>query len=136
MNIIQGEPVWLSVVRLSLHLLAATVWVGGQIVLAGLVPTVRSFGADAPKAVANRFNQLAWPAYGMLFFTGVWNLLVLPDIDHPLFEIKFLAFVVSGVGALVHTRANGNRARLAVGGAASSIGAVLTLVLGVWLGRT
>ncbi|MGD0876035.1 MAG: hypothetical protein ABSA14_13765 [Acidimicrobiales bacterium] len=34
----------LAAVRLSLHVLAATVWVGGQIVVAGLPPTVRALG--------------------------------------------------------------------------------------------
>ena len=34
--------------RLFVHVLAASVWVGGQIVLAGLVPTLRSIGDDAP----------------------------------------------------------------------------------------
>jgi len=29
-----------TIIRLSLHVLAACVWVGGQLVLAGLVPTV------------------------------------------------------------------------------------------------
>ena len=41
---------------LFLHILSASVWVGGQIVVAGLVPTVRGFGDDAPKALANAFN--------------------------------------------------------------------------------
>ncbi|MDA8301079.1 MAG: hypothetical protein M0005_05925 [Actinomycetota bacterium] len=38
-------------IRLSLHVLAATVWVGGQITLAGLVPTARQLGQDAPRRV-------------------------------------------------------------------------------------
>ncbi len=49
--------------RLFLHVLAASVWVGGQIVLAGLVPTVRGFGEDATRQVARAFNRIAWPAY-------------------------------------------------------------------------
>ena len=37
--------------RLILHVLAATVWVGGQFVVAGLLPTIRTLGDDAPKKV-------------------------------------------------------------------------------------
>ena len=120
--------------RIGLHLLAATVWVGGQIVLAGLVPSLRTLGPDAPKKVAQRFNQLAWPAYGLLLMTGVWNLMLVPDIRHPLFEIKFLMFVVSGAGAALHIAARGRTAMLAIGGALATIGAVAALFLGVALG--
>ena len=63
-------PVSWATIRVFLHVVAATVWVGGQLTLAGLVPGLRSFGADAPRAVARRFNRIAWPAYGMLVATG------------------------------------------------------------------
>ena len=36
--------------RLFLHVLAASIWVGGQLVLAGLVPTVRRFGEGPDQA--------------------------------------------------------------------------------------
>lgn len=120
--------------RIGLHLLAATVWVGGQIVLAGLVPSLRTLGPDAPKKIAQRFNQLAWPAYGLLLITGVWNLMLVTDIRHPLFEIKFFMFVVSGAGAALHIAARGRRAMLAIGGSLATIGAVAALFLGVALG--
>src|SRR6516162_10070094 len=38
----------LDTVRLTLHVLAATVWVGGQIVMMGLVGPARGLGGDAP----------------------------------------------------------------------------------------
>jgi putative copper export protein len=64
-----------ATIRLFLHILGATVWVGGQIVLAGLVPVVRKdAGVDTLRAVARRFQWLAWPAYVLLLVTGVWNL--------------------------------------------------------------
>src|SRR5262249_43278962 len=53
-------------IRLFLHVLAATVWVGGQLTLAALVPVLRVQGPAAPKAAARRFNLVAWPAYGVL----------------------------------------------------------------------
>ena len=38
----------LDVVRLFLHILAAPVWVGGQLTLAGLLPALRRIGGRAP----------------------------------------------------------------------------------------
>jgi hypothetical protein len=35
-------------IRLFLHVLAATIWVGGQIVLAALVPILRRAGSPLP----------------------------------------------------------------------------------------
>ena len=126
----------MDTIRIGLHILAASVWVGGQIVLGGLVPTLRTLGPDAPRAVARQFNLIAWPAYVLLLFTGIWNLLDVMDTDqdiHPLIEIKVLLFVLSGVGAFIHMRANGNKAMLAIGGAMSSLFAVAALFVGVAL---
>jgi putative copper export protein len=58
-------------VRLFLHILAATVWVGGQLTVAALVPVLRRFGADVAGAAARRFNQVAWTAFGVLIATGI-----------------------------------------------------------------
>ena len=60
--------------RLILHVLAATVWVGGQLTVTGLLPTIRSLGDDAPKKVARAFGRLLWPAYAVLILTGFWNI--------------------------------------------------------------
>ncbi len=122
----------LESIRLFIHVLAASVWVGGQIVLAGLVPTVRSFGPEAPKSVARAFNKVAWPAYGVALITGIWNLLELKTIEHPLFEIKFLLVVLSGVGAAVHIIGK-SKAALAVGGAMCTLCALGAMYLGFLL---
>jgi len=118
--------------RLFLHVLAASVWVGGQIVLIGLVPTVRTLGSDAPARVARAFNRIAWPAYGIAVVTGLWNVFVLPldELRHPWLEIKVLVVLLSGVGAVVHQQARGNRTLLAVGGAMSVVFAVAAMYLG------
>ncbi|WP_181646956.1 hypothetical protein [Streptomyces sp. WAC00263] len=58
-------------VRMFLHILAATVWVGGQLTLAALVPALRGLGAQVTRAAARRFNQVAWPAFAVLVATGV-----------------------------------------------------------------
>ena len=64
----------IDTIRIFVHVLAASVWVGGQIVLGALVPTLRRMGGDAPKQAAQAFNRVAWPAFGVAVVTGVWNL--------------------------------------------------------------
>ena len=56
----------LDTLRLTLHVLAATVWVGGQIVMMGLVGPARSLGGDATKVLARAFARMAWPAFLVL----------------------------------------------------------------------
>ena len=129
----------MTTLRLGLHVLAATIWVGGQFVLAGLVPTLRKLGPDAPRLAARQFNLIAWPAYGLLLFTGIWNLFEnspMPTSWHPLIEIKVLCFLLSGLGAFAHSHANGNKAILAIGGASASLFAVAALFMGVALQYT
>ena len=64
-----------TTIRLFLHVVAASVWVGGQLTLAGLVPTLRGLSPDAPRAAARKFNVIAWSAFAVLIVTGIWNLL-------------------------------------------------------------
>ena len=121
---------------LFLHIVAASVWVGGQIVVAGLVPTVRGFGEDAPKALAQAFNKVAWPAFGLAVLTGLGNVLLMgmDEIKHPLIEIKVMLVLFSAVGAVVHQTANGNKARLAAGGALALLFGLGAMYAGVLLG--
>ena len=70
----------LDTLRLFLHVLAAAVWVGGQITLAALVPALRAAGTEVPRAAARAFNRIAWPAFAVLVLTGVWNLTALTAI--------------------------------------------------------
>ena len=125
-----------ATVRLFLHVLAATVWVGGQLTLAGLVPGLRRIAPDAPKTVARRFNRIAWPAFAVLVVTGVWNILAIHAPWHGSYGttlvIKLAVVVASGVTALLHTRAR-TRAGLAVFGALTGITALAALFLGVLL---
>jgi putative copper export protein len=130
------SPTW-STVRLFLHVLAATVWVGGQIVLAGLVPGLRRLSPDAPRAAARRFNLLAWPAFAVLVVTGVWNLLAVDVGDTSLeyqvtLGVKIAVVALSGVAAAVHSGAR-SKIVLAVGGAVSGLAALVAVFLGVLL---
>lgn len=122
----------MSAFRLFLHVLAASIWVGGQIVLVALLPTVRQLGNDAGAKVGRAYNRLAWPAFTVAVLTGLWNIFALPldDLRHPWIELKVLAVLLSGVGAAMHQFASGNKALLAAGGAMSSIFAVAAMYLG------
>ena len=131
-------PVELATIRLFVHVLAATVWVGGQLTLAGLVPGLRALGPDAPRTVARRFNRIAWPAFAVLFLTGLWNLSEIRVGDQPsewvvtLFA-KLMVVALSGISAALHTRAATKRT-LAIWGGLSGLTALAAVFFGVQLG--
>jgi putative copper export protein len=118
-----------AVVRLSLHILAACVWLGGQIVVAGLLPTIRTLGDDAPRKVAQAFGRLSWPAFWLLILTGFWNYAAVHGSTqssswNAAFGIKMLMVVAAGVGMFLHTRAKTAQAR----GVFAGIGTMATLI--------
>ncbi len=123
-------------VRLFLHVLAATVWVGGQLTLAALVPALRAAGADVPRAAARAFNRVAWPAFGVLVLTGIWNISAESDKVEGSYAvtlwIKLAVVVISGVSAFAHARAR-SRTGLAVFGALTGVSALVALFLGILL---
>ena len=125
-----------ELVRLSLHVLAAAVWVGGQLVLAALVPALRKVSPQAPAAAAQAFARVAWPAFGVLLLTGAWNTWAVRDELHGshawVYAGKLTAVVLSGVTAAAHERASTPQS-LATTGAATGLFAVLALLLGVRL---
>jgi putative copper export protein len=129
-------PLDLDVLRLFLHLLAATVWVGGQLVLAGLVPALRKVGPEVPAVAGRQFSRIAWAAFAVLVVTGVWNVAAVGDAVGGAYRttlvVKLAVVVLSGVTALVHSRATTARGR-AVSGALTGLTAVLALLLGVLL---
>ncbi len=125
----------LEILRLTLHVLAATIWVGGQFVLLGLLPTIREFGEGAPKKVAQAFGRLSWPAFWVLVATGVWNYLA---IDHAhasaswnaVFGVKMVLVVVAGAGTWLHTKATSAKSRGVYAGV-GALASIAALVLGV-----
>ncbi|MCA1845631.1 MAG: hypothetical protein LC792_21040, partial [Actinobacteria bacterium] len=130
-------PVDVASIRLFLHVLAATVWVGGQLTLAGLVPGLRALGPDAPKTVARRFNRIAWPAFAVLIVTGLWNLGETHVGDQSSAWIatlfaKLVVVAVSGISAALHTRTT-TKQGLAIWGGLSGLTALLALFYGVQL---
>ncbi len=125
-----------TAVRLSIHVLAATVWVGGQLVVAGLLPTVRSLGADAPRRIARAFGRIQWPAYAVLLITGVWNVAATrrgqPSLWDMVLGVKIGVVVLAGLAAYLHQRSK-STLPLALWGAATALASFAALVLGVVL---
>jgi putative copper export protein len=123
--------------RLILHMLAATVWVGGQFTVVGLLPTIRTLGEDAPKAVGRALGRLLWPAYALLVVTGFWNIGALTVKDassawKAVLMVKIAVVAVAGVAVFLHQRASTRRAT-AVWGAVGALASVGALGLGVFL---
>lgn len=123
-------------IRLSLHVLAAAVWVGGLLTMAGLVPAARSIGADAPRTLARAFSRLMWPAYAVLLITGVWNVSAVhagqPGAWQAVLGVKIAVVLLAGAAAYLHGRST-SRAGLAVWGAVTALSSVTALVMGVFL---
>ena len=132
-------PVSWETVRLFLHVLAATIWVGGQLTLAALVPVLRRLGAEVPRAAARAFNLIAWPAFAVLLLTGVWNVIAVRGQITGSYQVtlivKLVVVAVSGVTAALHARAGsaGSKRGLAVFGALTGVSALAALFLGVLL---
>ena len=124
-------------VRLFLHVLAASIWVGGQIVLGAVVPVVRRSGPEMTRAVARTFARLAWPAFAVVVLTGLWNLTEV-DIGNTSTEyqvtlmLKITLAIVSGAAAAVH-QVGRSKAALAIGGALGLLGALGAMFLGLVL---
>ena len=124
-------------VRLFLHVLAASVWVGGQIVLADLVPSLRRAHPDATRIAANAFARVAWPAFAVVVVTGLWNLGDI-DVANTTTSYQITLFVkiglamVSGAAAAVHQLGN-SRVALAVGGAVGLLAALGAMFCGYLL---
>ena len=123
--------------RLILHVLAATIWVGGQFTIAGLLPTLRSLGDEAPKKVAQAFGRLLWPAYAVLVVTGFWNISALTVKDassawKTVLIVKIVVVIIAGVAVFLHHRARTKQAT-AIWGAIGALASVAALCLGVFL---
>jgi putative copper export protein len=124
-------------IRLILHVLAATIWVGGQFTVTGLLPTVRRLGDDAPKQVARALARLLWPAYAVLVVTGFWNMAAVHANNggsayQVVLGIKIGVVALAGLGVWLHQRATSRRG-LAIWGSVGGTASIAALCLGVFL---
>lgn len=127
----------LDTFRLFIHVVAASVWVGGQIAIAGVVGPVRAHDPSATRAVAYGFARVAWPAFALAVVTGIWSLLE-TDVANTSSKyqatlmIKILVVAFAGMFAAVHSMGK-SKVALAVGGAAGLVASLLAMYLGVLL---
>ena len=125
-------PVTWNTTRLFLHVLAATVWVGGQIALAGMVPGARKIDPGSAQGVGAAVQHDRLARVRRAVRDGVVEPrrgVEVPPAQHrwgiTLF-VKLLVVALSGVSAFAHQRSKGTLG-LAVWGSltgASAIGAV------------
>ena len=122
----------LDALRIFLHLFGVAGWVGGQVLMVGLMPVLRSLGPDAPRAAARRFARVAWPCFGLAVATGLWSLaeVGLADRDSGYLVtllVKLLLVGMSGAaGAHATTRSPALRGITGGLGFLTAIGALLT----------
>lgn len=92
-------------VLLWIHIVAASVWVGGLITLGALVAALRRGGAGRPllQAMARRFGVVSWTAMAVAVATGLWQVsrLNIPWSDNRL-ELKVGLVVLAAGLALLH----------------------------------
>ena len=128
----------LDTVRVVLHVLAITVWIGGQIVVGAVVPVVGRAYPGSGKVAAKAFSRVAWPAFGIAVVTGLWSMLAIPSEQTSsgwsmLLGIKMLLVLVSGVAALVHQNAGDNGTKRGITAGVSLLCGLTALLFGVML---
>jgi len=127
----------LDSIRIFLHILGASVWVGGQLLMATLVPVLRKISPEAPRQAAAQFGRLAWPFFGLAVITGIWNVFEL-NLDtvssgyNAALGIKLLLVAASGGAAAIHSNA-GSAAVRGITGAFALLGGLTAMYVGVLL---
>lgn len=103
------SPSW-PILVLWLHIIAACVWIGGQITLGMLVPLLRS-DRQLVLAAARRFGWLGWSAFAVLIATGVVNMHEIGVSFTALnatptgrtLSLKLALVIISGLAAAAHS---------------------------------
>ena len=123
--------------RLFLHILAASIWVGGQFVMLGVLEPARKIGPFAMVKLCKMLGWLSWPAFVVLVATGLWNLSTFDGMPKTtawtvVLWVKVGLVAVAGLSAWMHGKITlkWESETLAVVGTVTS---VLALVAGVML---
>lgn len=127
----------LDSLRIYLHILGVAVWVGGQVVLAGLVPAIRTSAPEALPKVANAFARVAWPAMILIVFTGMWGLTSTSSSSSDTaymvtFGIKMVMVFIAIAATVIHSQGSSKAAK-AIGGAFGLLGSLLAAYAGILL---
>ena len=124
-------------IRLVLHVLAASVWVGGQIVVGGLVPKLRQVAPESLKVAANAFARIAWPAFAVVVVTGMWNILDITVGDMTTeYQVSLFVHVLLAMAAamfvVIHSVGQ-TKLALALGGALGLLTSLGAMFVGILL---
>lgn len=111
-------PIETGTLVLWLHILAATVWIGGQVTVAMVMPLLRAHEGLAA-TVGRRFQPLGWTAFAVLVATGILNITrlhltwdeVLTTPPGRTLCVKLGLVLVSGLAAAVHALYQARRSR-------------------------
>ncbi|HVC40920.1 MAG TPA: CopD family protein [Candidatus Saccharimonadales bacterium] len=110
---------------LWVHIVAACIWIGGQVTVAVLIPLLRD-QRELARRVGRRYQAVAWPAFAVLILTGVvnagnaglrWSQLLDSPAGRTL-VVKLGLVALSGLAAGVHAFLQAPRRGPANGGSA------------------
>lgn len=139
---------------LWIHVIAACVWIGGQITLAMIVPMLRTSPGLLVQDIARRFQKLAWAAFAVLIVTGLINIrdagISLANLDATpqsrTLSAKLILVFISGLAAFLHAywvtprMRNASQAKRAVAvgtlGGVSVLAAILAALFGVAIAQS
>ena len=118
----------LDSLRTYLHILAVCVWLGGQIVLASVVPKLRKTNPEVLSNIAKGYAAIAWPAMILIVFTGAWGLAEIDTSDQSsaymiTLGIKMLLVATAIIATVIHSNGTSKIAK----GLGGSIGLLATL---------
>jgi len=127
----------LNSLRTYLHILAVCVWLGGQVVLAGVVPKLRKTNPDALSNIAKGYASIAWPAMILIVFTGAWGLAAVDVADKSTeymitLGIKMLLIASAVIATLIHSYGTSKLAK-GLGGAIGLFATLTAAYCGVLL---
>jgi putative copper export protein len=131
---------------LWVHIVAACIWIGGQVTVAAIIPLLRDH-RELARRVGHRYEIVAWPAFAALIVTGLvnvsnaglhWSQLLDSSAGRTL-VVKLALVALSGFAAGVHSflqaprghAAGGSAVGSAVLGSISLIAALLAALYGV-----
>jgi len=127
----------LDSLRTFLHILAVCVWLGGQVVLAGVVPKMRKTNPGALSTLAKGYASVAWPAMILIVFTGAWGLAEIDTSNESsaymvTFGIKMLLVASAIIATLIHSYGTSKLAK-GLGGAIGLLATLFAAYCGVLL---
>ena len=127
----------LNLLRTFLHILAVCVWLGGQVVLAGVVPKMRKTNPGALSTLAKGYASVAWPAMILIVFTGAWGLAEIDTSNESsaymvTFGIKMLLVASAIIATLIHSYGTSKLAK-GLGGAIGLLSSLFAAYGGVLL---